>query len=513
MFVADYRADNRNSSASQSVTIDDSVTDANMTSLQASGALDSARFLSSDEVLTVLSLLASGIPGLGMIPGGAKENKYFIVKNASNVEQRTSGKRSSFVDDCGVWISNKTGTPPTYFIVNEDSSATFIERKLGVYGRIVKRQFVPLSPQPDQKDIVVLRRSYSTLKRCCDYRRRVSWVESTHAKWSHALAVVEYIGLFPDAGSPHGNSRASGSDYVRTDPTVTTAIDAELQNRKRPRDVYQDLTSQQPDSGPRNMRQVYNRKQNLQAKQGTQPCGNVADEVQTVLSMLQTSSIVKVCVAEGDKPPCVIVYDDRQLADVKRFCCGKSPTCVLGVDRTFNVGKCFVTVTTYKYTDVIRLRSSQPPIFLGPLYLHWDATLSTYANFFQHLRLKLACEVDTGIVTPADVKVGSDDERAMRNALSLAFPSGCHLLCIQHLRQNVQHYLRNKVGASSEVRRQVEGAIFGDLAVCKSEDDFDTRASALTETFRCEIVFTARRYASVVLAVVVCLCVLSLIHI
>jgi len=78
-------------------------------------------------------------------------------------------------------------------------------------------------------------------------------------------------------------------------------------------------------------------------------------------------------VVEGNKPSCVILYDDdKQIADVKRFCASPNSRGVLGIDRTFNLRKCFVTVTTFKYTDVTRHRTNEAPVFLGPCYLHWD---------------------------------------------------------------------------------------------------------------------------------------------
>jgi len=96
------------------------------------------------------------------------------------------------------------------------------------------------------------------------------------------------------------------------------------------------------------------------------------DEVQSLKhgarAKIHTPSVV-----EGDKPPCVILYDDKQIADVQRFCASPYSRGVLGIDHTFSLGKCFVTVTTFKYTDVTRHRTNEAPVFLGPCYLHWDA--------------------------------------------------------------------------------------------------------------------------------------------
>ena len=69
--------------------------------------------------------------------------------------------------------------------------------------------------------------------------------------------------------------------------------------------------------------------------------------------MVQEQQFVHTVVVAGDKPPTVIVYTDQQLADVKRWCCRPRKCCILGVDRTFNLGKCYVSVTTFKYMDVV----------------------------------------------------------------------------------------------------------------------------------------------------------------
>jgi len=49
----------------------------------------------------------------------------------------------------------------------------------------------------------------------------------------------------------------------------------------------------------------------------------------------------------------------------------------------------------------------------GSNILHWNATASTYVNSLNHLRVKLASDLDTGITVLPDVMVGSDDERTL----------------------------------------------------------------------------------------------------
>ena len=370
------------------------------------GPLKPSCFLDMEELLR---LLAMDVHGLKEVPDGVKENVYFVVNNADNVTRRAESSRSVFRDDCGVWTSAGTGTPPSYFILSDSGKPSYIRYVKGVFGKLVKGSLTPLTPHPQPDRVIVLRRSYSKLKRDEGYRRRVTWVDNLTNQWSKPLAVIEYSGTYPQSSACHGNS-AKDTEYVRTKPSVIAAVDTNLKSRKRPHDVYSEVTADNPEKGPRNMQQVYNRKKKIKDQSASQPKRNLADDVQTVLSKVQEQKFVRSAVVAGNKPPTVIVYTDQQLADVKRFCTGRQKRCILGIDRTFNLGKCFVTVTTFKYVDVLRNKTNEPPVFLGPCYLHWDGTVATYANFFHHLRLHLTDDVEAGISIPVSMLIGSDDE-------------------------------------------------------------------------------------------------------
>jgi hypothetical protein len=50
------------------------------------------------------------------------------------------------------------------------------------------------------------------------------------------------------------------------------------------------------------------------------------------------------------------------------------PSCTIGVDRTFNLGPAYVTNFVYKNKKVVKKSSRDNPIFLGPVFFHWDAS-------------------------------------------------------------------------------------------------------------------------------------------
>ena len=55
----------------------------------------------------------------------------------------------------------------------------------------------------------------------------------------------------------------------------------------------------------------------------------------------------------------------------------------------FSVGACYLTVTTFRNRNIIKNESNEPPIMLGPMYLHWDGTYHTYQRFLSHLQGQL----------------------------------------------------------------------------------------------------------------------------
>jgi len=77
------------------------------------------------------------------------------------------------------------------------------------------------------------------------------------------LAIVEYSGHCPQLSACHGKS-GKDNEYVRTQPSVIAAVDTNLKSHKCPHEVYNEVTAENPETGPRNLQQVYNRR--------TEPC-------------------------------------------------------------------------------------------------------------------------------------------------------------------------------------------------------------------------------------------------
>ena len=111
----------------------------------------------------------------------------------------------------------------------------------------------------------------------------------------------------------------------------------------------------------RNVRQLTNIKQRNQESPG--------DDFVELLEMLkedarnpETAFLRKV---DNSSVPCVVLASNQQLQDVERFCTNPAKFAVLGVDATFNFGKFYVTLTTYRHL-LLRTKENSHPVRIGP---------------------------------------------------------------------------------------------------------------------------------------------------
>lgn len=156
---------------------------------------------------------------------------------------------------------------------------------------------------------------------------------------------------------------------------------------------------------------------------------NIADHINELDKMLTDGeSIVKSIIRDQGKAPCIILYLDEHLTDLRHLSC--TGTSILGVDKTFNLCDMHVTSTCYKQTTVVKDSTGEAPIFLEPMFIHDNSDYESFSNFFNHLRKKLS---DTNT---EQLVIGSDEEQSLVNAITKAFPQSSHILCTRHLLQN-----------------------------------------------------------------------------
>ena len=151
-------------------------------------------------------------------------------------------------------------------------------------------------------------------------------------------------------------------------------------------------------------------------------------------------------VEAAPEPMCV-----QQLIDLQRFCT-ESPSSVLSIDPTFNLGPFYVTPTTY-HNLLVETDKGNHPIVLGPILIHQTKTFQPF-HYFASTLIRLNPQL-------TELKAfGTDGEPELIKAFHVCFPKAVHLRCTNHLRQNVKDKLRS-LGVPQSVFSEFLSDVFG----------------------------------------------------
>ena len=105
--------------------------------------------------------------------------------------------------------------------------------------------------------------------------------------------------------------------------------------------------------------------------------------------------------------PNFICYTENQRDDSIFFLSQKSEY-PIGVDRTFNLGRFFVTALACKNVRLIRADEDGKPLFIGPVFIHRDATFEAYNYFFSTIKESLYSK---NYIGSFDLRLGKDKQR------------------------------------------------------------------------------------------------------
>ena len=145
----------------------------------------------------------------------------------------------------------------------------------------------------------------------------------------------------------------------------------------------------------------------------------------------------------------VSLINDRQLSDIKKFCTSNKAISILGVDPTYNIGPCFVTITTYRHLQFLT-KENVHPVILGLSIIHTRKECQSYFSLpSKMLRV-----------------FGSDSEKNVYKPFSNLFSTTVHLLCDLHMKDNIQNKLQDSQFRNSE-KDEILADIFG-----KKLDDY-----------------------------------------
>ena len=228
---------------------------------------------------------------------------------------------------------------------------------------------------------------------------------------------------------------------------------------------------------PRNRRQVYN----VRSAKASGSNSRRPDQVFDLIKQCKEDSLPGgrnfVRSVNVDSSLSCVLASDAQLKNLVRFCTRQGAFCVMGIDSTFNLGKFYVTVTTYTYSHLENISRGTSPTFFGPIFVHTERTFEAYHYFFSTL-LKLEPKL-TSIRA-----IGTDGERAITKAIEALFPQDIVLLrCYLHMKENIRRKLIDLLLPEcirEEILRDIFGTQQGSVyvkGIVDSEDvgDFDHR--------------------------------------
>lgn len=287
--------------------------------------------------------------------------------------------------------------------------------------------------------------------------------------------MYEYIGTQPQ-GRRHGNSLTNTQSYRRTDPAIIQSIKQTVQDSPhlQPRQIYENMVLQDLSNAPRDLKQVDNTRYRFPEQR--QHHVSFADQTQGLITEMQANPHIHSVQTLQGSPPLVVMCPKQAIQEMNNITSEhRLKKLVLGFDRTFNLSSAYLTTIVYKHPAVLRKTTNEPPIVLGPAYLHWDGSYQSYYHFLSQIKGNLAGEVDTIEVKLENVVFGSDEEKALRKAIHAVFPMAKTILCSKHIKDNCVRHLQTLKVSPDDVTR-IQQTLFDKdtgLVSCNRGFEFD----------------------------------------
>ena len=351
-------------------------------------------------------------------------------------------------DDNGVWTHG--GKPRRKYCIERDSDTSVI----------VSAEPLEGEPAPNSQ-VFTLVRLYHRHKATPEFQRRISYVLDACGQ-TVQFAVVQYVfeggEEVPVIVPPHGNAKRDSTSYRRTQKSTLSKMKEIAGKPKSVVAVLHDeaggsLESSSASELPRNRRQIYNCKSSSVSVVKPGKIDPLFELVQRCKEDLMPGGRKFIRTVNFDTSPSCVLATDGQLQNLVRFCTNPGAACVMGIDPTFNLGKFYVTVTTFSYSHVVNKSTSNSPTFFGPLFVHTEKNYSAYYSFFSSL-MKMEPQLMNIIA------IGTDGEQAIVKALKAVFSEKTlHLRCFIHM-GNIRRKLTDLLLPES-VREVIVRDIFG----------------------------------------------------
>ena len=376
------------------------------------------------------------------LPPGLHKRTNFVIEN-KNLKKYLNGKDFRH-PRCDAGAFKK---PSSKCKVWERLDASKFKERTDLSFDVKKRTIIKMGTiisAKEASELYVSKQVWGRLKRDKRFKKKITYILEAPDVCDdlRKFCLVEYTGTIDEEKerpAPMGNANVNPEEhpYLRTDPeTLEAALDYAIANPGCT--VNQILTKffnpTTPDESLRGRAQAEYILHKAKVATGTTSNQNVCVQINEVITRKRKQMpdfIQSVQWLDGNSDyPIIICFQKWQIKAIKKYCRknSKRPS-VVGVDKTYRVGKAFLTQTCFQIKDLKRLSTKRNPIFLGPALLHFDSTEKVYKalmtamnNAIDELITKDAGDFECAFEFQKsqyknNILMGSDDEKALTNAI------------------------------------------------------------------------------------------------
>ena len=111
-------------------------------------------------------------------------------------------------------------------------------------------------------------------------------------------------------------------------------------------------------------------------------------------------------------------------------------------------------MVVYQHVNMIVAETQTHPTMVGALLVHSKGNTESYYDLLNTIKFEMSrvtSECPNFDLSWRDLSFGSDDEKALRKAISLAFPNSVTTRCSKHDKDTIRRHLKDKVGLDESV--------------------------------------------------------------
>ena len=202
-----------------------------------------------------------------------------------------------------------------------------------------------------------------------------------------------------------------------------------------------------PGGCPRDVHQISNYRKRLRAE------GKTDDEFKEILLYSSEDEVGKYCIRNlqfHNSGLRFVFALPAQLEEIISSCCSLTMSCgVLSIDTTFNIGKFFVTPTSYPLKAFVNKRTKKSVNMPGPCLFHVEDESAEVYLYFAHSLVEANPNVDRVRF------IGGDRGKGQRGFMR-PFRSATLLPCTRHIQNNMLEQIGDK-----ETQNKILRDLFG----------------------------------------------------